>query len=268
MRFTSVRVGCSNPDYLDISWEVDHPGVDPLAFTYSVDRSESPEGPFELIRKDLKDLYQFRDYIAPRKRAWRNLYYKIRASSAQGTFSSEPTSCLPRAPLDGLEMTRLHNMLLKEYVGRPCLVLAARTFGSRCSACYDRVTSRRTVSRCPSCYNTGFHHGYHRPIVAYIQIDPNDKSQINTSELVSEQALTNARMSVYPILKPRDVIVEREGVRWRINSVRQTERLRSPIHQEVSLVRIPNGDIEYKIPVSVPDSIETSPRSFSYKDDI
>jgi hypothetical protein len=268
MQFTMVKVRCTNPDYLDISWEVDHPGIDPLAFEYTLERGESPEGPFEVIKSGLKDTYQFRDYIAPRKRAWRNLYYRVKASSAKGDILSEPTNCLPRAPLDGLEMTRLHNMLLKEYVGRPCLVLVSRTFGSRCTACYDRVTGRRTVSRCPTCWNTGFHHGYHRPIVAYIQIDPNDKSQINTSELVSEQALTNARMSIYPLLKPRDIIVEQEGTRWRINSVRQTERLRSPIHQEVSLVRIPNGDIEYKIPVSVPDSIETSPRSFSYKDDL
>lgn len=268
MKFTSVRVRCSNPDYLDISWEVDHPGVDPLAFEYTVERGESPEGPFEVLKTGLKDIYHFRDYIAPRKRAWRNLYYRIKSTNAQVDTFSDPVNCLPRAPLDGLEMTRLHNMLLKEYVGRPCLVLSARTFGSRCSACYDRVTGRRTVSRCPVCWNTGFHHGYHRPIVAYIQIDPNDKSQINTSELVSEQAMTNARMSIYPLLKPRDLIVEQEGTRWRINSVRQTERLRSPIHQEVSLVRIPNGDIEYKIPVSVPDTVETSPRAYSYKDDL
>ena len=268
MKFTSVTVRCTDPDYLDISWAVDHPGIDPAAFRYTVERGESPEGPFDTLNRDLQDIYQVRDYIAPRKRAWRTLYYRVTATREGEDYVSEPSSCLPRAPLDGLEITRLHNLLLREYVGRPCLVLAARTFGARCTACYDRVTGRRTVSRCPTCWNTGFHHGYHRPIVAYIQIDPNDKVQMNTSEIVAEQAMTNARMSIYPILKPRDLIVEREGTRWRINSVRQTERLRSPIHQEVSLVRIPNGDIEYKIPVAVPDEFETSPRSYSYRGDI
>jgi hypothetical protein len=74
-------------------------------------------------------------------------------------------------------------------------------------------------------------------------------------------------MGVYPLIKPRDIIVEREGKKWRVNSVRQTERLRSPIHQEVSLTLIPPGDIEYKIPLKFPADTSTR-RVYSYRDDI
>lgn len=267
MSFTTVHVKCSEPDYMDISWSFDNGKYDSLSYTYTVERSESPAGPYDTVAGPMRDRYSARDYIAPRKRVWRSLYYRISAEGPEGTVTSEPTLCGPRPPLDGLEMTRLHNVLLREYVGRQCAVLSIRTFGDRCHTCYDNLTGRRTMSSCKTCWNTGFLRGYHKPILAYIQIDPSDKAQTNGRELVSEQVFANSRMGIYPIIKPRDIIVEREGNKWRVNSVRQTERLRSPIHQEVSLTLIPPGDIEYKIPLKFPEDTEVR-RAYSYKDDL
>lgn len=269
MRFTSLRVSSFEIDYMVVSWEVDFDGRDALSVSFSVLRGESPEGPFEVVHPRLVDRYEVRDYIPPpQRRSWRSIYYVVRATDAEGNVvDSEPTSCEPRPPLDGMEMTRLHNKLLQEYVGRPVVIMGIRTFGDRCTACYDRVMGRRTTSKCATCWNTGFQRGYHRPIMAYMQIDPAVMQQMNTSELVSEQATTGARMSIYPLLKPRDIIMEREGKRWRVANVRRTERLRSPIHQEVTLTLITPGDIEYKIPVTFPE-YDSSTRSYSYKDDI
>ena len=267
MSFESVEVSCSEPDFMDIKWSFNSATQSSLSFTFSVERAESPSGPYETVAGPMRDRYSARDYMAPKRRVWRTLYYRVIATSPEGSITSEPSLCGPRPPLDGLEMTRLHNVLLREYVGRQCVVLASRTFGERCDVCYDRITGRRTHSKCLTCYNTGFLRGYHRPILAYIQIDPSDKAQTNGRELVSEQVFANARMGVYPLVKPRDIIVEREGKKWRVNSVRQTERLRSPIHQEVSLTLIPPGDIEYKIPLKFPEDTTTR-RVYSYRDDV
>jgi len=267
MPFRSVKVACSEPDYMDVSWDFDSGAQSSLSFTFLVERAESPAGPFELIAGPMRDRYAARDYMAPKRKVWRTLYYRVTAQGVDGDELSDPTLCGPRPPLDGLEMTRLHNVLLREYVGRQCVVLAVRTFGERCDVCYDRITGRRTASNCKTCYNTGFMRGFHRPILAYIQIDPSDKAQANGREFVSEQVFANARMGVYPLVKPRDIIVEREGKKWRVNSVRQTERLRSPIHQEVSLTLIPPGDIEYKIPLAFPEETGIR-RAYSYKDDV
>lgn len=269
MRFTRVRVSSFELDYMVVSWEVDLLGADALAVKYDVLRAEAPEGPFDQVHTSLVDRYELRDYIAPpQRRAWRSFYYVVRAHLPDDSVvDSEPTSCEPRPPLDGMEITRLHNKLLQEYVGRPVLILGIRTFGDRCTSCYDYVMGRRTASKCAVCWNTGFQRGYHRPIMAYMQIDPSVMTQTNMSEIVSEQANTGARMSIYPLLKPRDVIVEQEGKMWRVGSVRRTERLRSPIHQEVSLTLITPGDIEYKIPVQFPE-YDSSTRSYSFKDDL
>lgn len=267
MSFDHVSVSCTEPDYMDIGWSFKAKAHASLAYTFVVERAESPAGPYEVVAGPMRDRYSARDYIAPMRRVWRTLYYRITATGPDGDIVSEPTLCGPRPPLDGLEMTRLHNVLLREHVGRQCLVLASRTFGDRCDTCYDRITGRRTSSNCRVCYNTGFLRGYHRPILAYIQIDPSDKAQTNGRELVSEQVFANSRMGVYPIVKPRDLIIEREGRKWRVNSVRQTERLRSPIHQEVSLTLIPPGDIEHRIPIKFPEEVGIR-RAYSYKDDL
>jgi hypothetical protein len=268
MRFTSLRVSGFELDYMVVTWEVDLENDDALAVTYDVERAESPAGPFDKIVEGFKDRYVLRDYIAPaQRRVWASIYYRVTAHTPSGDVVSEAKTCDPRPPLDGMEISRLHNKLLKEYVGRPVATLGIRTFGDRCSSCYDRVTGRRTASKCAVCWNTGFQRGYHKPIMAYMQIDPEMRQQTNTSELVSEQAMTSARLSVYPLLKPRDLIIEGEGRRWRVANVRRTERLRAPIHQEVSLTLITPGDIEYKIPINFPE-YDDKTRSYTYKDDL
>tara|TARA_Y100000816_G_C25905049_1_gene472081 strand:+ start:85 stop:396 length:312 start_codon:yes stop_codon:yes gene_type:complete len=101
----------------------------------------------------------------------------------------------------------------------------------------------------------------------YVQIDPNTKTKQLQQPYVSDPLQVQARMGVYPILKPGDLLVERENSRWRVANISRTERLRSPVRQEFSLVKIPKGDIEYNIPINWPD-IEPSPRSYSYRTDV
>ncbi|MBN22619.1 MAG: hypothetical protein CL678_15150 [Bdellovibrionaceae bacterium] len=265
----NVHVGSLDPDYLEITWEMTTSQFDVYIYEFTILRSESPQGPFEQVGGPLKDQYVFRDYVAPLRGSLRTLYYKVRSADTrnQAFEESEPVTPDPRPPLDALEIIRLENVLLREYTGRPCALYTIRTFGQRCPDCYDPITQRRTRSSCITCYNTGYARGFFTPIMVYLQIDPFIKAQQNTQQFVSEQAQTQARMGVYPKVKPRDVIVERENVRWRVVAVRTTERLRAPVRQELTLVKIPKGDIEFKIPIDWP-SVETSPRSFNTRMDL
>ena len=87
------------------------------------------------------------------------------------------------------------------------------------------------------------------PIESFIQIDPSAKSVQNLNVGTTHQANTTLRMGFYPELKPSDVIVEAENLRWRVIQVNQTEHSRAVVHQEVQVHRIPEKDIEFKIPV-------------------
>lgn len=267
MRVTSLRVGSLDLSYMELSWEVDAHRVDALTAQMYVLRAGSPDGPFDEVGGPLVDVYRFRDYVAPLRGSFQYLYYKIKTVSPQGETESDVATSDPRPPLDALEIIRTENLLFREFTGRPCALYSVRNFGSRCSTCFDYVTQRRTLSSCQACFNTGFSRGFHKPIMVYAQIDPFAKVQQNTQQLVMEQATTQARMGVYPKLKPRDVLIEQENVRWRVMAVTTTERLRAPVRQEVTLFKIPLGDIEFKLPLVWPD-VETSPRSYATKSDL
>lgn len=267
MKVLNLRVGSLDLNYMELSWELDAHRVEALTATMEVLRAGSPEGPFEVIGGPLVDTYRFRDYVAPLRGTFQYLYYKVRVSGVGGEHESDVATSDPRPPLDALEIIRVENLLFREFTGRPCALYSARTFGVRCATCFDSVTQRRTLSSCTACYNTGFMRGFHNPVMVYAQIDPFAKTQQNTQQHVLEQASTQARLGVYPKLKPRDVLIERENVRWRVMAVTTTERLRAPVHQELTLFKIPLGDIEYKIPLVWPNA-ETSPRSYATKSDL
>lgn len=260
----SVSLKSTSIDYIDIFWETEDMYSSSLDYTYEVLRGESPAGPFEVIADSLVDRFHIRDYIAPRKRAWRNLYYKVVATHSTGAkHESEATNLSARPPFDALEMIRLNSLLFREFSGRPVLIYSVRTFGEKCSNCYDKVTGRQLIGNCKNCYGTTYSRGYHYPVYAYVNLSPEQKTQQATDSIVTQQAQIQGRMSIYPLLKVGDIMVEQEGTRWRVQSVSLTERLRSPVQQMFVVARIPEGDIEYSIPVNWDDTVKTSPRSFN-----
>jgi hypothetical protein len=261
----TVSLESTSLDYINVYWETPY-GADT---SYTVLRGEAQSGPFDPVTEPLFDRYHIRDYIAPRKYAWRTLHYVVEATQADGTVTrSEPKTLRARPPLDALEMIRLNGLLFREYTGRPCLIYAKRTFGEHCSVCYDEVTHLQLTKNCTSCYGTGFARGYHFPIYAYVNVGPDTQAIMASEQLVMGQSTVQGRMSVYPLVKPGDLLVEREGVHWRVQNVSCTERLRAPVQQVLILFRIPEGDIEYQIPVRWDNEVVTSPRSFSTRSDV
>lgn len=103
---------------------------------------------------------------------------------------------------------------------------------------------------------------------AYVNLGADVKSISPGEQLITAQHTVQGRMSVYPLVKPGDLLIEEEGTRWRVQNVSHTERLRAPVQQILSLFRIPEGDIEYQLPVQWNYDVETSPRSFSTRSDV
>jgi hypothetical protein len=264
----AVRLDATSLEYIDVSWTIPSTAKSTLAYKFTVLRGESPAGPFDPVTDALVDRFHIRDYIAPRKMAWRNLDYVVRLSYGDESTESDPVALQARPPLDALEMIRLNSLLFREFTGRPTLIYQLRTFGERCAVCYDAVTQRRLVANCAHCYGSSFARGYHYPIYAYVQISPETRAPQPTETILTQQATTQARMSIYPIVKAGDLLVELEGARWRVQNVQFTERLRAPVQQILAITRVPEGDVEYKLPVNWDASVQTSPRSFTTRDEL
>ena len=261
---TRITVRSFDLDSLDVFWEVGSlagPTVDSQPheiydYEFYVLRSESALGPFDVIGGPFRDTYSFRDIRVSLLHKYRQYFYKIRVTHKPTGQSEEfgPSASFEAEPdLIAAEVIRQENILFREFIGRKCWVYNPRTFGPRCS-CYDLSLGRRTRANHATCFGTGWLGGYLSPVEVHVQIDPSPKSIVPTSTGEQQNNNTTARLTPFPPINPRAILIESENRRWRVVSVTQTQRLRSVLRQELQLHEIPRGDIEYDLPVQVDPS--------------
>lgn len=241
-------------DHTDVFWEIANFVGNIRQFEFTILRSESSGGPWDPLAPPFEDQYYFRDVSPPRMHKWRTLFYllRIRDKITDETLDVGPTSQAAEPDLIALEINRQEDLLFREFVGRTCWLFPVRTFGAYC-VCYDRVTSRRTKSGCLNCYDTGFLGGFLSPIQCFVQFDPSGQQATPTAFREKQDNRTTARLISFPQVKPKDILIEVENTRWRADSVTSTQRLRSVVHQELTLKEIDKGDVEYKLPVNIND---------------
>jgi hypothetical protein len=252
-----IGVRSLDVDHLHITWKIRSTSEDLLDYTFQVLRSEGPGGPFEAISPEMDDRFSFIDKNIGRSHDFRQWFYMIRVRDKQSGKHNNygPADPGPDADLIANELRKHMNLLFREFIGRRCWVFPVRTFGQRCS-CWNPTIQKRTKSHCHTCYDTGFVRGYMSPVESWISIDPDSKSEQNMNVGPTTQSNTTARMGFFPPLKPRDLIVEPENIRWRVIQVSGTEQVRVPVHQEFQIHKIPNSDIEYKLEFNPGDALE------------
>lgn len=264
----NFRVRSLELDYLDLFWEIGNTVEDPYDYTFAIERSESVEGPWDQVSPEFSDRYHFRDINVNQQNRWRVYRYRIRVTkkSDSSVSYSELATSTAKPDLVALEVRRLETILLREFVGRRVWLFPRRSFGQRCPNCWDHRSSQRIRSHCVTCYDTGWARGYLDPIETWMQFDPTAKSNQSMSIVETQQQNASGRLTDYPPVKPRDIVVESENVRWRVERVSETQRLRAVLHQELVMHAVPRGDIEYKIPINIESlsDLEASPeRNFT-----
>lgn len=268
IKITKLSVKSLDVDYLDVFWEIENTYDDPHDYTFTVERSESALGPFDQVSDPFSDRYRYRDVLINPFHRHRQYWYRIKVTQKSDSSVTYSNAVRRDAKPDlvAAEVRRLEMLLMREYIGRTCWVFPVRTFGQRCPDCYDKVGRKRYRQNCVSCYDTSFRGGYLDPIAIVIQIDPAPKVTQQTALIETQQQNASARMSYFPPVKPRDIIVEAENIRWQVATVSETQRLRATLHQELQIHRLPESDIEFKLPINISDleNLEVSPhRSFT-----
>lgn len=270
-----LRVTSLDIDFHEVSWLLSPTSVDILDYTFTVLRSESPEGPWDALTPPFEDRYSFIDNVIQVTHRWREYQYLVRVTEKLTGDCKDfgPVAHEPEPDIVATELRRHIRILMQEFAGRRCIVLPIRTFGQRCPDCYNKALKKSIKSGCLTCYDTTFVRGYMHPIEAYIQVDPSSKSTQHGNTGTTQQDNTTLRMGYYPQLKPDDLVIEAENVRWRVVTQTQTEHSRAAVHQEVQVHRIPEKDIEFAIPVHFSDALKnlyitpvrnfTNPSNFS-----
>lgn len=260
-------------DWLEFTWEIENTTLDPHDFDWYVERSESPEGPFDTLSGPFTDRYRYIDNRVNLLHRWRTLFYRIksvRKDDANDVTYSDAATLGGEPDLIAKEIQMLERTVWREFTGRLCYLFPVRTFGQWCPACMDAPgkgsTFRKMRSGCLTCYDTKYARGYFNPIEISIQFDPSPKSSQQLSTGETQQSNSTARFGNFPLVKPGDIIVEPENRRWRVVQVSSTERLRAKVHHELTLHEIVKGDIEFQLKIDVGDlrDLEPSPeRNFS-----
>lgn len=265
MKLKVTRLYCRSfdLDFMDVQWEIESfdTGQDMIsAYEFLLYRSESPEGPWDRLNPTpLKNEFHFRDFAVSLLHKWRKLFYRLDVHHIPSNEVVVAGVCSLEAEPDliALEIQRQEDILFREFIGRPCWLFPVRTFGEKCT-CFDKTLGRQARSNCITCFDTGFIGGYLRPVEVWIQIDPDANNSANTSVIGETQPKnTSCRMGPYPLVKPKDLIIEAENKRWKVVTASATERLRATVHQELAMHLVVRGDVEFKLPVKLADLART-----------
>jgi hypothetical protein len=276
---TDIQVRSFDLDFLDLNWRIKPFYGEIREYSFTVEKSHRQYGPFFTLVGPFIDKYRVRDNtVRTNLDHYRDSYYRIKViHTPTGETETYPTSgagvSIGVPPdLQALEMARQERLILQECDGRLLWIFPRRTFGARCS-CYDARMGRKLRSNCRTCYDTSWVGGFESPLQVYGQVTKADGETARETK-ISELSLQQARFRLpnYPDVAPGDVIVETENKRWRIGEGLQVpEKSRSIVRQTGQLRRIPEGDIEYYLPINVADPFAVQgspPRNFFNPADI
>lgn len=263
LEVTNLRVRTLDQDYLDLWWEIADTSENHLLYSFYIERSESISGPWQKLAGPLKDVWRFRDVNVNLRHNTRKYIYRIRVveDSSGNEAESEGVWLEAERDLVAKEMVTRMALLFREYVGRKVFLLPVRTFGTRCPDCWDKTRQRRMKDYCLTCFGTSYAGGFFSPMQILMQIDPDPEAPQVGSQGVTQPANTTARALPYPPIKPNDIIIEAENLRWRVMVAGMTRKLRAVVHYDLQLHKVLPGDITYKIPLIGVDleNLEVSP---------
>jgi len=231
-----------------VSWRFRPTNENLAGAVVSVTRSYSPTGPFVAVAEVPGSTTYYRDANALMGDKWREVYYKLRVTSPDGSDESEVVGVRSHPSMEAIAARRRADLALR-LEGVPCVIYSRRNEGGRCPACWDAVLKTVSSSRCTSCYNTGRLGGFYSPVLTQVKIMP--VAMINEpADTLRQTEQTTGMVSFFPLVKPRDVIYEvNKGKRWRITQVTPTEIHRIPIHQDIVMIGLNPDDVEHSLPI-------------------
>ena len=134
-------------------------------------------------------------------------------------------------------------------LGKDFVVLKRKTYGNRCTSCWDPSLYRRNKENCSNCYDTGWDGGYFDPIKIKGSVAP-----VTEQTRLTPYGEWNPAQSIfatvnYPVLQNKDIIVDSINRRFRVDQVVPTEKAGALIAQRAQVTMIDKTDIIYSYSV-------------------
>jgi hypothetical protein len=192
--------------------------------------------------------------------------------SPSATLAPDPNiRATSRAVYVGMEFDGIHavikeaeNLLYDMLDGEPAYVIKKKSTGIRCTNCWSPDRQQRTLSHCPVCKGSGFIDGYYKPISIQIAFDSTPRKSDSQKNFEDVYTTMRARTSNYPIIRPKDIIVNADQFKRYVVTYVETTKLprhaqptgehrlsgqNYVISQLLSLQELNPDDNEYQIPI-------------------
>lgn len=235
-----------------LSWTVPEDWGDCL---FNVYRSRSEEGPFEKLNTTPIDGTYLADTTTRQWSVVAEDYYIVEAillDQDRATVRSGIVSWEYKrnrwVDLRANEIQRRFWLILRKFIGGESYVFKNRSYGMRCTRCWDRVNLKVTDDRCPNCYGTGWERGYMPPVKTRFQYEPNPNDRTVTYSGSSEPATMRARTISMPDLEDDDLVFRVADRKfYLIQRVTPTELQTAKVSQIADMVELPKNYVEYQL---------------------
>jgi hypothetical protein len=184
----------------------------------------------------------------------RQYYYRIRAASVTGKGYRDSTPFIMEHDSDNIamELVRKKNTFLTVRGGISTAVLVKKTWGAKCSRCWNLQRMQAEDPDCPDCLGTGFSGGYMNPVYIPALFNPPKKVVID-SGLQHEPYNIYIELANCPLLEKFDVVVDRkQNLRYHIEEINTSTHRMHPIAQIARLNRLDENSIVYSLRIPEP----------------
>lgn len=253
-RFRFTHVTRPNANVLTVRWSIQPTAYPMEDIFFEIFRSNGPKGPWDMIGVAEQGRFEFTDYNVIGDPVARNYYYIVRAASAseKGFVDSDPQILQHDADNIAMELVRKKDVYLTTKGGISVGVLIKKTWGAKCSRCWNQARLMADDIDCPECYGTGFSGGYMNPVFIPALFNP-PKNVIVDAGLKYEPYNVYAEFSNHPILDNGDVVIDRkQNIRYTIEQINVTSRRMHFISQIALLNRVDENSVVYTIEIPEP----------------
>ena len=248
------------PSHVYLQWTVED--KESALGTVHILRSQSQSGPYNVIAEVDSTEYSYSDHEPNLLGLTRNYWYIIKANSAYSDTEyvlSEPKTAEYELTGHRAKIARKARRDLKVQLERlngvELIILKLRTFGPRCTKCFNPLTNDIMYSHCTECYGTTYVGGYHDPVRVYGKLDPVVVQESLGASGTNQSAVTGVTIVEYPVVEVNDIIIEaRTNRRFKVVQKMQSESSRVLVHQDLQVTEISRAGIEYEVPIKAVDN--------------
>ena len=229
--------------------------------TFNVYRAPSDSGPFEKINETPLIGNSFKDPDNKDVSKARSSYYKIEVRLPSGQYvSSKPITYINKrsnwVQIRADEIRRRELLLLRKFVGVRSLLFRRKTFGNRCSKCWDFTIEKIMKDHCTSCMGTGFEGGYFEGLELLVQYEQTLSQPVLGPGGLAEPNIIPAWTVNYPEIHSFDMLLRvPDWKMYRIEALQPTELQTVVVRQIMTLLELDKESIEYQLALqAVPES--------------